>query len=247
MIIAGNWKAYVEDAQRAKRLAASVKRLTTETKHELVIAPSMLHLGMLAFRNKSKVKFAAQDVSLSTGGAATGEISARMLSEMDIPYVIIGHSERRAMGETDAIISEKARHAHAHGVHPILCVGEHERDADAAYLGFVRAQISSVFEPLSQKERLATVIAYEPVWAIGKTATEAITQSDLTEMILYIRKVLGDFLPGKAPARMPVLYGGSVEPENARALASGTGIDGFLIGRASTDAKQFRDIVKALG
>jgi triosephosphate isomerase len=247
MLIAANWKAYVEDAPRAKNLFSLAKRLAKKyRKHEIVLAPSYPHLGILAPRNKSKVKFASQDISATTGGARTGEVSAQILSDLDVSYAVVGHSERRAMGESDATITEKARHALAHGIAPILCVGEKERDAGAEYLAVVRAQLMSVFAALTPKERLMTVIAYEPVWAIGRTAADALPAHDIAEMALYIRKVLGDFMPGKAPTHTKILYGGSVEPENARDLAAGSGIDGFLIGHASVEGDTFAALVKAL-
>jgi triosephosphate isomerase (TIM) len=246
MLIVANWKAYVEDAKRARELFATAKRLSKKTKHEIVLAPAMPHLGLLAAGNKSKVAFAAQDVSATTGGAKTGEVPAETLANLGVAYTLIGHSERRAMGETDAMIAEKARHALAHDLIPILCVGERERDAEAKYLSEVRKQISSVFEVLSQKERMAVIVAYEPVWAIGKSAADALPSHELAEMILYIRKVIGDYLPGKAPSRTRIVYGGSIEPDNARELAGGSGIDGFLIGHASVDPVMFPGIIKAL-
>ncbi|HVW71739.1 MAG TPA: triose-phosphate isomerase [Candidatus Paceibacterota bacterium] len=247
MLIVSNWKASVEDVDRAKKLAALAKRLAGKyRKHEIVLAPSFVHLGMLARENRSKVKFASQDVSVTTGGAQTGEISAQMLADLEIAYAIVGHSERRAAGETDAVVAEKARHALAHGIVPILCVGERERDAGAEYLSLVRQQITAVFATLTPKERLAVVIAYEPIWAIGKSAADALPAHDVMEMMLYIRKVLGDFMPGKAPSQTKILYGGSVEPGNIRDLASGSGIDGFLIGHASVETDTFSALVKAL-
>lgn len=246
MLIIGNWKAYVDTLPKAKRLYAVGKRLAAQGHHDIVLAPSMPHLGYLSVGNRTRVEFASQDVSLSAGGAATGETTAAIVASVGATHSIIGHSERRAAGETDAAIAEKVRHALAEGLAPILCIGERERDPNALYLQGLRAQIASVFEPLSVKERKAIVIAYEPVWAIGKTAADAITPADLTEMVLYIRKVLAEFLPGKAGVAVPLLYGGSVEPGNVRALAAGSGIDGFLIGRASTDAAVFGALVKAL-
>ncbi|MFZ1987721.1 MAG: triose-phosphate isomerase [Minisyncoccia bacterium] len=246
MLIVANWKAYVEDVSKAKKLFAISKRLAARTKHQIILAPSMPHLGLLAHGNKSKVAFAAQDVSFTTGGAKTGEVSAQTLSKLAVAYAIVGHSERRALGETDEMIAQKARHALAHGVVPILCVGEHERDGGAVYLSFIRNQIQKVMAPLSQKERMAIVIAYEPVWAIGKTAADALPASDVGEMVSYIRKIMSDFLPGKAPAKIAILYGGSVEPENARDLAGASGIDGFLIGHASVDPEMFSALVQAM-
>ena len=246
MLIVANWKAYVESAVKAKKLAALARRLANETKVKIVLAPPAPLAGLLAASNSSKVAYAAQDVSETTGGAETGESTAQLYGDLGLSYTLVGHSERRAKGETDAVIAEKVAHALAHGLIPILCVGERARDSEAHYLSFIRAQIAAVFESLSQKERLQMVIAYEPIWAIGKTAAEAITPADLAEMVLYIRKVLGEYLPHKAPARIPVLYGGSVESGNARDLARASGIDGFLVGHASVDLLTFAALVKAV-
>lgn len=248
MLIVGNWKAYVESKVKAKALYAGAKRLSAKGKHEVVVAPSFPHIGLLTPAKPSAkgASLAAQDVSLTIGGAQTGEVAAGALKDLGVSYVIVGHSERRAAGETDAMIVEKARHALAHGMTPILCVGETVRDADAQYLKHVRTQVTALMSVLTPKERLATVIAYEPVWAIGKTGLEAIQNADLAEMVLYIRKVLADVMPGRANQKVRILYGGSVDASNARALAQGTGIDGFLVGRASTDVAGFSALVNAV-
>ena len=149
------------------------------------------------------------------------------------------------MGETDAVILEKTRHALAQGLIPILCIGEHERDEDANYLRFIRAQIASIFSELEIPERKIMILAYEPLWAIGKTAAEAIQKDDLWEMVVYIRKVLGEYLPGAATEQVKILYGGSTEASNAPMLAD-SGIDGFLVGHASADVAQYTKLVKAL-
>ncbi len=248
MLIVGNWKAYVESKAKAKALCASAKRLNAKGTHEVVVAPPLPYLGLLA-PAKPTAKgsgLAAQDVSITVGGAETGEVTAGLLKELGVSYVIVGHSERRARGEDDEVVTEKARHALAHGMTPILCIGETERDADAHYLKKIRAQVTALMAALTPKERLSVVIAYEPVWAIGKSDQEAITPSDLGEMVLYIRKVLADFMPGRANQKVRILYGGSVDATNARALAVGTGIEGFLVGRASTDVAGFAGLVKAL-
>ena len=149
-------------------------------------------------------------------------------------------------GDTDAIISEKLAHALAHGLTPILCVGEKERDGEGRYLSFVRQEITSAIESLSPKERADVIVAYEPLWAIGKTAASAIAPNDLAEMVLYIRKVLAEFLPGKSSLRSLVLYGGSVEQGNIRDIAADSGVDGFLIGHASVNPQTFVSMVKQL-
>lgn len=243
MLIVANWKAYVDSKEKAKKLYATAKRLTHVV--DIGLAVPAPYIGLLG-GGKSAVRLGAQDVSLTTGGAHTGEITAATLADLGATYVIVGHSERRAQGETDAIVLEKVRRALAHKLTPILCVGETERDPEAAYLGVIRTQLSTVFSELTQKERLSLVVAYEPIWAIGKTAAESITPSDLGEMVLYIRKVLGEYLPGKSVLKVPVLYGGSAEPGNARDLAGGSGVDGFLVGHASVDPATFTALVKAV-
>lgn len=246
MLIVANWKAYVEDLKKAKKLLAVSKRLTRATKIDIVLAPPSPLLGVLAINNKSKVAFSAQDVSHTTGGAKTGEATAQSYVTIGTTYAIIGHSERRALGDTDMIVAEKVAHALAHGLIPILCVGERERDGEGRYLSYVREELTTAIESLTPKERTGVIIAYEPLWAIGKTAADAIQSTDLAEMVLYIRKVLAELLPGKSSRRSLVLYGGSVEPGNIRSLAGSSGVDGFLIGHASVDPIAFSLLVKQL-
>lgn len=247
MLIVANWKAYVEELGKAKKLFAASKRLAMATDNAVVLAPSAPFLGALAARNKSKIAFAAQDVSATVGGAKTGETTARAYSAVGATYALVGHSERRAVGDTNLIVAKKLSHALAHGLIPILCVGERERDAEGRYLADIREEITVAFESLAQKERTKVIVAYEPLWAIGRTAEHAIGQNDLTEMVLYIRKVLAELMHGKSSQNSLVLYGGSIEPSNARGLAASSGIDGFLIGHASVEPHTFSLIVKQLG
>lgn len=245
MLIVGNWKAYVNSGAAAKKLFATAKRVAS-SKHELVLAPPAPYLALIALGARTKVRFASQDVSALAGGAHTGELTAEVVRGAGATYAIIGHSERRAEGETDEMVLRKVQNALAEKLTPIVCIGEWVRDADAAYLGFLRGQLDAVFSPLSAKDRLAVVIAYEPIWAIGKSAVDAITPTDLNEMALYIRKLLGSYIPGKGSAKTRILYGGSVDASNIRELAGVPGIDGFLIGRASAEAATFTALMKAL-
>lgn len=247
MLIVANWKAYVEELEKAKKLFAVSKRLARKTKNTIVLAPPAPFFGALALRNKSKVAFAAQDVSVTTGGAKTGEATARAYAGAGATYAIVGHSERRTSGDTDAIVAEKLVRALAYKLAPILCIGEHERDGEGRYLGAVREEITTALAPLSPKERTKVIVAYEPLWAIGKTAEDAIRPNDLAEMTLYIRKVLAELLPGKSSTRSLVLYGGSVEPSGIRDLAVNSSVDGFLIGHASIEPETFALLVKQLG
>jgi triosephosphate isomerase len=246
MIIVGNWKAYVEKKETAKKLFAVAKRMADKTRVKVIIAPSAPHLGFVVSEKRMKVGISAQDVSDTTVSAATGEVSATTLKRMGVSYVIIGHSERRARGESDALIASKVQCALASGLTPIVCVGESVRDKDALYLSTLRSQIDAVFAPLSPKDRASVIVAYEPVWAIGKSAAEAITPVELSEMVLYIRKVLSNYSIGKGSGKATIIYGGSVDPSNIRALAKESNVDGFLPGRASTDPAVFSELIKAV-
>ena len=246
MLIVANWKAYVEDLAKAKKLLGASKRLSNTTGITIVLAPPAPLLGALAVRNKSKVAFSAQDISVTAGGARTGEITAQAYSTAGATYAIIGHSERRTAGDTDAIVSKKLAHALAQGLIPILCIGESERDGEGRYLAVVREELTLAVEPLAPKDRAKIIVAYEPLWAIGKDAEHAIGQNDLAEMVLYIRKVLAELLPGKSSQNSLILYGGSVEPDNIRDLAGASGVDGFLIGHASVDSRMFSLLVNQL-
>jgi len=246
MLIVGNWKAYVEMPEEAKKLMVVVRRTAKASKHKVVVAPSAPHLALLKQGARSKVAFAAQDISLATTGAATGELPASMLKRSGATYAILGHSERRARGETNEQVGEKVARALTVGLMPIVCIGERERDHDAEYLQELRAQLSAAFAKLLPKDKLSIVIAYEPVWAIGKSATDAIAPTDLAEMILYIRKLLSAHVPAKDVGKIKILYGGSVEAGSIRGLAGGSQVDGFLIGHASADPKMFADLMKAI-
>jgi triosephosphate isomerase len=246
MLIVANWKAYVEDFGKAKKLFVVSKKLARDSKNKIIIAPPAPFLGAFAFGNKSAVAFSAQDVSLTTGGAETGEITAQEYAAVGATFALIGHSERRAKGNDNDTVAKKLSHALTQGLTPILCIGEKERDGEGRYLSFVREELTSAIEPLTPKERVKIIIAYEPIWAIGSMAGSAIEPNDLAEMVLYIRKVLAELLPGKNSAHASVLYGGSVESNDVRALAANSGVDGFLIGRESVDPDLFAALVKQL-
>lgn len=246
MLIVANWKAYIEDFARATKLVAASKKASRETTCGIVLAPPAPFISALALKNKSKIAFAAQDVSATSGGAKTGEATASMYVAAGASYAIVGHSERRAAGDTSSVVAEKLAHALAQDLTPILCIGEHERDHDGRYLSFVREEITSALAALTPKERTKVIIAYEPLWAIGKSAESAIDPHDLAEMVLYIRKVLAELLPGKNALHSRVLYGGSVEPSNIRDLARSSRVDGFLVGHASVEERTFAELVKEL-
>jgi len=242
MIIVGNFKSYLtskEDAESVVKAAGKLK-----TKHKIILAPSFPHLGYVASK-KMGVSLAAQDLSIFEGGAHTGEVSADTLSNIGAEYVIVGHSERRAAGETNSIVATKVCQALSSKLKVVLCVGEADRDAHATYLSFITDEMVSALKTIKETDFKNVVIAYEPIWAIGKSTEEAITSDDLEEMVLYIKKILRENFGEKAQKSIKIIYGGSVSADNAQSLMV-SGIDGFLPGRASSTKETLTALVAAL-
>ena len=196
----------------------------------------------------SSVKVGAQTISIHQEGAHTGEVSAKILKASGVSFALVGHSERRAQGETDEDVREQLQVTLGAGLTAILCVGETEREPDGSHFVQIANQLHRALARLGDAKLPAgkLVVAYEPVWAIGKTAAEAMKGSDVEETAIFIRKILSEALGRDAVSRVPILYGGSVEPQNAGALMKEGGINGFLVGHASADIDSFIEILKAV-
>ncbi|MFN3597216.1 MAG: triose-phosphate isomerase [Rubricoccaceae bacterium] len=240
-LVVGNWKMHTT-LDEAVRLASDVARGADTDAVAVAVCPPFVWLEAVAERLRgSGVALGAQNVHPEAEGAFTGEVSPVMLRALGCRYVIVGHSERRQMGEADALIGRKVRAALAHGLAPILCVGEtvEERDAGSAE-AVVTGQLAGALEGLEAPGAL--VVAYEPVWAIGtgRTATPEQAQA----MHVFVRARLGERF-GDAGRAVPLLYGGSVKPDSAPALFAQPDLDGGLIGGASLDAGAFSAIVAA--
>ena len=245
--IIGNWKMYVTKPEDAKKFASSLRRKTREfPSTEVSIAPSyvLLPTVIAAFKNSS-IKVGAQSASQYKDQKRTGEVSAEMLKATGATFALVGHSERRAMGETHEQIRAELERVLEVGMTAVLCVGEEERDPSGAYLSVIVAQLTSALEGLTYKPG-KLIIAYEPVWAIGKTATDAMTGQDLREMTIFIKKTLAEHVDRAHALKVPILYGGAVEAENAASLLKAGDVSGFLVGHASTDIDSFVGILKTL-
>jgi len=242
-IIAGNWKMYKTVAE-GKALVAELKlKLQGITDVEIVVCPPFTTLSVAVQElHGTNIQVGSQNVHWEFQGAFTGEISAPMLREMAVTHAIIGHSERRQyFGETDETVNKRLKAALGGGLIPIVCVGETLAERDGGKMEtVVEYQIHAGLAGLTPEQMAATVIAYEPVWAIGtgRTATPAQAQ----EVHAFIRKLLAQRFGGVAAA-VRLLYGGSVKPENARQLMSEADIDGALVGGASLKAADFAAIV----
>ena len=192
----------------------------------------------------SNIRLGAQNMSQNGYGAHTGEIAAGMLKEFSTKYVILGHSERREyQRESDELIAAKAKAAHEAGLKPIVCVGEQLEEREAGKTeDIVGTQVRGSLAGLTTEEMLGTVIAYEPVWAIGtgKTATAGQAQ----EVHAFIRNLLAELFDADTAKAVRIQYGGSVKPDNARELMSQPDVDGALVGGASLDVRNFSELIK---
>jgi triosephosphate isomerase len=165
-----------------------------------------------------------------------------MLQDIDCSYIIVGHSERRAMGESDSVVAAKASAAIRAGLRPIICIGEAEHDAQGAYLGVVGAQIKASLEGIDRSSVGKIVIAYEPIWAIG--AKEAMSPELIQEMMIFVRKTLSDIYGQDAATDVPVLYGGTVNARNVKDITERGSTDGLLVGRESLNREGFKQLLK---
>ncbi|MGD1055956.1 MAG: triose-phosphate isomerase [Solirubrobacteraceae bacterium] len=244
-LIAGNWKMYKTQEQAEDYIQALLPRVSAVDGVDVAICVPFTDLSaMVDSARGSRVEVYAQNMHQESEGAYTGEISAAMLSELDVRGVVLGHSERRAFfGETDKALALKVPAALNAGLVPILCVGETEAerdndDTDRKLRQQVRDDLAGV--PV---ERLAeVVIAYEPVWAIG--TGKVATPEQAQEAIAFIRALVGD-RDKQAAESVRILYGGSVKPENAVELLGLADVDGALVGGASLEAETFAQIVTA--
>jgi triosephosphate isomerase (TIM) len=245
LIIAGNWKMNKTAAEGLSLVKDLKLELSNVKEVDIVVCPPFTALCEVskAILN-SNLRLGAQNMSEHSGGAYTGEIAAGMLKEFSVRYVILGHSERRQyQKEPDALIAKKALAAHAAAIRPIVCVGETLAERESSQTEKVLdAQVKGSLAGLTKQQMEETILAYEPVWAIGtgKTATSAQAQ----EAHAFIRKLLGSLFNAAVARRVRIQYGGSVKGSNARELMSQSDVDGALVGGASLESRSFADIVK---
>ena len=244
-IVAGNWKMNKTVAEAQALVAALRPALADLHGVDVVLCPPFTALAAVgAALRGTAIGLGAQTMHAEKAGAYTGEIAADMLVELGCRYVILGHSERRTyFHETDDAVNRKARAALAAGLQPIVCVGETLGEREAGHTeAVVTMQVRGSLAQLGPDELLRTIIAYEPVWAIGtgRTATSAQAQ----EVHALIRRLLLDMAGGRVAADVRIQYGGSMKPANARELMGQPDIDGGLIGGASLEAQSFLAIVR---
>lgn len=242
-LIVGNWKMNPGTLGEAKIIARKVRRIADGLSSvETVICPPYVFVCGCSGRSQSRLRLGAQDVSQEYGGAHTGEVGANMLRDIGVKYVLVGHSERRKIGDTDEIVSKKLVLSINAGLIPILCVGEEIRDEGGAYLETLKKQIKESLFGIAKKYAGTIIMAYEPVWAIG--AKQAMISSQICEMAIFVKKVFADVFGAEAGMKVKVLYGGSVNKNNADDIIRAGKVDGLLVGRDSIDVSSFSELLK---
>lgn len=245
LIIAGNWKMNKTVAE-ALALVNGIKREVKDVKEvDIVVCPPFTALSEVSKAIlDSNIRLGAQNMSEHTSGAYTGEIAAGMLKEFSARYVILGHSERRQyQKESDELISKKAAAAHAASLKPIVCVGETLAEREGGQMETVLlTQVRGSLAGLTKQQMEETIIAYEPVWAIGTGKTASAQQAQ--DAHAYIRSLLVKLFDDTVARKVRIQYGGSVKSSNARELMSLPDVDGALVGGASLEDRSFADIIK---
>jgi triosephosphate isomerase len=230
-LVVGNWKLN-GDRELFANMASALNKLDAD-KVETVVCPPYVYLS----EDTKGLKKGAQSIASQSSGAFTGEVSGRMLRDVDCQYVIVGHSERRALfGETDQIVADKVKATLDAGLIPIICVGETDEERENEQtLTVITKQVKAVLDVLPSFAD-SLVFAYEPVWAIGTGKTATCEQAE--DVHLSIRNILAEYSQEMAETTR-ILYGGSVKPENSKELFESANIDGGLIGGASLDVESF--------
>ena len=243
-VIAGNWKMN-NDRKQTKELIEQIKPLTANASCEVVVCVPFTNLetAVQAIEN-SNIKVGAQNVHFKESGAYTGEISANMLTELGVEYVIIGHSERRQyFAETDETVNLRVKAALNAGLTVILCVGEMLPDRENGITNeLVALQTKIALKDITEQQMEKVVIAYEPVWAIGTGKTA--TSEQANEVCAVIRGVISDLFNNETANAATIQYGGSMNAQNAEELLAKPDVDGGLIGGASLKSKDFAEIIK---
>lgn len=230
----------------AKKIFSGIKKTARGLRNiQTVICPPNVFISELnKLYSGHRISLGAQNVFWEEKGSYTGEVSADEIKSVGGKFVIIGHSEARALGETNEIVNKKVKASLKAGLNVILCIGESKRDSHALYLKFLEEEIKVALSGVSRKELSNLIVAYEPIWAIGKSAEDAISSHQMHEMYIFVKKTITEAYDKKSAEKVPILYGGSVEVENAERLLEKGEVDGFLVGHSSLKADQFSEILQ---
>ena len=217
-------------------------------KTQVVVCPPFVYFNNIQKKigKSANLFFGAQNSFWEIEGSFTGEVSPEMIKNYGGAYVILGHSERRALGETDEMVSKKTLACLKTGLKAVVCVGEKIRDEQGNYLAFLRDEIRNSLNKVQKRFLRNLIIAYEPIWAIGKKDADAMLPADIRETAIYIKKILSEIYGNEIAVAVPILYGGSVGGENASDIIKDGGVNGLLVGHQSLKPESFSEILKSV-
>ena len=245
-LFVANWKCNPTTLREARNLFLGiVKKIKKTRQKEIVICPPFVYLWPLLKLNKSKkVVLGAQNLFFEEKGPFTGEISPKMLKDLGCRYVIVGHSERRMLGESDEIINKKIKIALKFKLTPILCIGENlkEKENNESFLR-IESQIKKSLHKIPKKKLAEIVLAYEPIWAIGTGKPSLV--DEVLSVVIFIKKLFKNFFGFKKTEKISILYGGSVDFQNAKNYLEEAGVNGLLIGGSSLESQKFLQIISS--
>ncbi len=243
-IVIANWKMNPTKLSDAKKIIDGTKKIAKKTNIDVVACPPLVFSNLLS--NSKRPMLGAQNTFFEKEGAFTGEVSPLMLNSLGFSYVIVGHSERRAMGESSEVVAKKATLCLANKLSPIICIGEKERNSSAEHWQEIKWQLVDSLQGVTKLNVKKCIIAYEPVWAIGKKSVGPMAPGDVAESAIFIKKVLAEMFGSKIAEGVRIVYGGSVDAKIAKNIMLAGNVAGFLLGRASLNTKELEEIVSSV-
>jgi len=248
-LVVGNWKMYPSTLIEAKSVFSKIKRVASRiSRVQTVICPSSVHISALAsLAAKGKTALGIQDVFWEGEGPFTGQVSPLQARNAGVRFALVGHSERRAQGDDNEKVSKKLDAAIRAGLMAIVCFGEAQRDREGNFYEELKNQLlASLGHIRSEALGKSVVLAYEPVWQIGRADSKGMVPAEVHETSIFIRRIINDAFGAEAARVVPILYGGSVTFENARNIVYKGDVDGLLVGRQSLDVEAFSMILKQI-
>ena len=248
-LVVANWKMNPGSADEAKEIIIEInKKSKSFGDVRLVVCPPFIYLNEVSevIAKSKKIILGAQDIFIGEGVSHTGEVGVKLLKKAGVKYILVGHSERRAILDSDKIVKEKMLGSLKEGFKVILCVGEKERNEHGDHYHEVKRQIEDAIIKLSKKFIKNLIIAYEPIWAIGRPENEAIKPDQLHEITIFIKRLISDILGAKEVDKVKILYGGSVTKNNFKEIIEKGNVDGLLIGRESLKAENLVELIKEI-
>jgi triosephosphate isomerase (TIM) len=243
----GNWKMNPDTLGQAAELTKKTVLLTKKNAHvTTALAVPAVFCEHVVKASKGSIDIGVQNIHFDMRGAHTGDISVSQVQSVGARFTIVGHSERRSLGETNEDINKKILSAVSQKLNVVLCVGETVRDDHGDYLKEIKHQVASALMGIDKKYLKLITIAYEPIWAIGANATGVATPAESLEVSILIRRVLSDIYSDSISKNMVLLYGGSASSDNAKSFFDEGGVQGFLLGRASLDVLELEKIIRSV-